>query len=591
VADAGWYPDAMNEGWQAYYDGQRWTGDRRPVNAGPPGAPGQGAQQPSQPEPAQPQQPQQQAPHQEPSPPPAAWGAPAARPDQYPTQQWQAPPPPPQYGAQPTAQFPAAQGQWGQQPGLQPPGLQPPGPQWQDPPPPRRRNRKPLLIAGAVVVLLVAGLITWLAWPDDQAPQYTYDGKEIASAASVLSKGEDGVAAIVKQRHGASNGDTRCYFAQPKKAASGAKKSDVAHQLTCGPVLFVDGDKTRTYVDLPLRSSTSGSKVDLDPATSLASLDPHAVSADVKLTRPDGKTVPAGSGGLSVPKPPAATADTLTAAPLGPTPSPKSLTDAVIVGKTTKVTLTAAGPIDRYGTGDQARSAASGQQLIAFQVTYGGGDVTSSATARAALQASGGSPHPLPQTSGANDWIVASVPSSGSAQLVLSDSGFTQSLALPSGKPGASNIAVLRRAHRTALLLKSFNVPVRISRGSASANLTFKGSATLAALNFWAPRHDSVHASSPGKALLSANLIYRDPKSSSPSKTYGFYTQIVRLRLSSGQIVKARNIASGGQIQNVFEVPANFTSGHIEITGSTKVGSITLRVRKTVSLAVSIPAG
>ena len=555
MADAGWYPDAMDEGWQAYYDGQRWTGERRPVPApqqwrGAPGA----ARPPSSGRRRRTQQCADAGRRRRPS-----SGPP--RPAQYPPQ-----------------------GQWGA-PGASPP----PGPQWQDPPP-RRSRRKPLLVAGAVVVLLVAGLVTWLAWPDDQ-PKYTYDGKEIASASSVLSRGEDSVAAIVKQRHGASNDQTRCYYGQPQHPSSGQKKSDVEHQLRCGPVLFVDGDETRAYLTVPLRNSTSGGKVSLDPATSLAGLDTQAVPAGIKLTRPDGKKAPAGSGGLQVPKPPAAAADTLTAAPLGPSPQPKSLSGAVMVGKTTKVTLTAAGEIDRYGTGDQARSAASGQKLIALQVSYGGGDVTSVGGAKAALAVSGGAPRPLPPTSGASDWIVASVPSSASPQLVLDDGGITQTLALPSGTPGSGNIAVLRRTHRTAVLLKAFDVPVRISRGSASANLTFKANATFAALNFWAPRHDTVHPSSPAKALLSASLTYRDPKSSSPKRTYGFYTRIVRLRLPNGQIVPARNLASGGQIQNVFEVPAGFTSGRIEITGSTKVGSITLRVRRTVGVSVSIPAG
>ena len=167
------------------------------------------------------------------------------------------------------------------------------------------------------------------------------------------------MAAIVKQRHGASNDQTRCYYAQPQHPPSGEKKSDVEHAaaLRAGAVRR-RRRRPRAYLTVPLRNSTSGGKASLDPATSLAGLDTQAVPAGIKLTRPDGKKAPAGSGGLPVPKPPAAAADTLTAAPLGPSPQPKSLSGAVMVGKTTKVTLTAAGEIDRYGTGDDARSAA-----------------------------------------------------------------------------------------------------------------------------------------------------------------------------------------------------------------------------------------
>ncbi len=579
MADAGWYPDAMDDGWQAYYDGQHWTAERRPTAGVPPQgqAPGQPQWQPQVQQP-QVQQPQVQQPQ-------GPWRTPTQNQPQGP---WQ----------NPTLEQP--QGPW-----QQPQPQQPQGP-WHDPahaggwqgrdgqrhnqPPAQRRNRKPLFIVGGAVVLLAAGLVTWLVWPDD-APQITYNGKQIASASKVLSKAEDNVQATVKKRHGVSNGDTRCYFAQPKKPASGGKTTDVDTRLRCGPVLFVDGDKSRAYLSVPLTDSKSGSKVQLEPSSSLDSLQPLAVGSDVKLTRPDGKSAPDGSGTLSVPKPPPAQSDVLTAATLGPTTSPASLKDAVMVGMSTKAEVSAAGEIDRYGVGDDARAVPSGKKLIAFQVTYGEGDVSGGSRTRAKLVVDGGSARALPETSGGDEWIVAAVPSSGTAQLVLTDGGFTQTLDLPGGRAGPKNIAVLRRTHRTAALLTSFNVPVRASRGSASLNLTFRTRATLASLDFWPPRHETVHASSPSKAILSVGLTYTNSKAANPSKIYGYDPQLVRLRLPGGQIVKSRNIAAAGKINDVFEVPATFTTGRLEITGSEKVSGITLRITKTIGVTVSIPAG
>lgn len=199
--------------------------------------------------------------------------------------------------------------------------------------PENRRSRKPLFIALAAAVVIAAGLITWLAWRS-RDPQFTYHGKEIASVGTVLSKVEANVDALVKKRHGAKNSDTRCYYAQSKKAAPGVQKSDGKSELHCGPVLFVDGDTARSYLSVPLRSrSSSGEQTELEASTSLDSLQPQSVSSDLKLARPDGKQAPKGVGGLKLPEPQAAAADLLISADLDPTSPPRALTGAVMTGR------------------------------------------------------------------------------------------------------------------------------------------------------------------------------------------------------------------------------------------------------------------
>jgi hypothetical protein len=567
VADAGWFRDPQDPSAEMYYDGQAWTGHRRPA---PP------VQWPAPATPATPQ-----------------WPAPAtpAAP------QWTAPSPhAPGYapGAQPAAQAggwpqPGAQGAWAPGPAAgawAPPGTAP----WPAPgTAPKRSTRRPLILALVAVVVVAAGLITWLAWPD-AAPKLTYQGQAIAAPADVLTTAETSLAALVKSRHGVQDSATRCYYTQPKTPASGAKKSDIEDKLRCGPVLFVDGEATKTYLVVPLAAgSSSGGKVTLTPQRSLTGLEPVAIDNTLRLVRPDDKSAPDGSDGLKVPTPPAAAKDLLTTASLGPTSAPPSLDHARIVGKNAGVTLEAAGPIDRYAAGDDARSAPPGQQLIAFQLSYGEGDVSASGSARASVEVIGGATRPVPETTGSDEWVIVAIPTSGSAQLRFTDDNYTQTLSLPDGKPGATNLAVLSREHRTAVIGKTASVPMRYSEGSNSANVTFHASAGLASLDYWIPGHEDKHAKDATHAILSVEVDYTDPDA--PGKTFGFDPELLRLKLPNGTTIQSRNVASGNKIFDVFDVPASFTKGTLEIRGSEKVDKVTVQVQKTVSFVVSIPAG
>jgi hypothetical protein len=676
VAEAGWYTDPQDPQVLQFFDGQNWTGQRRPqaAPAAPQqdqtqqfapqhGAPQQGAPEQGAPKPDVAEQGAQQpgttppafdtqTPWQQPSGAGAGSPAPSAEPDAWQTTRradlwqgapepgpWQAPPQPstwqggaPETGQGPqapawqgtsetaqtpawqgtsetaqtpawqgsseTAQIPAWQGSsetaqlpaWAPAPAAGGWQGQPQPGGWQPPPAaPRKRKRGPIVIALVAVAVVAAGLITWLAWPSDDPPSLTYQGKEINAAGDVLKTTEKNVNALVAERHGAKSADTRCYFAQPTNPASGAKKTDIDDGLRCGPVLFIDGDKNSTYLTVPLTSTGSGSKVTLESQKSLDGISPAAVPTTMKLVRPDGKKAPAGSGGLDVPKPPAAAKDVLAVAPIDASSAPPAIGNARMVGRNTKVTLESAGEVARYGKSDDARSAPAGQKLIAFRVTYGEGAVSGSGSARAQILVDGGTARSVPETSASDDYVIAAVPTSGNAVLQLTDAGYTQTLTLPDGKSGSKNIAVLARNHRTAFIGKTASVPIHLSNGNGSANVTFRASLTFASLDFWIPGHESQHPSSPSRAILSLRLNYTD--SSSPGKTYGFDPQILRLKLPSGQVLRARNVASGNKINDVFEVPADYSHGTLQITGSEKVDGVTLKVTKTKTFAVTIPAG
>ena len=200
-----------------------------------------------------------------------------------------------------------------------------------------------------------------------------------------------------------------------------------------------------------------------------------------------------------------------------------------------------------------------------------------------------GSTHDVPSP-GSDEYVVASVPASASVTLQLVDSGDTQTISLPQGKPGSNNIAVLTRTHRTQFLGRTLNVPIVVSKGSRTAKVTFRTSATLASLDYWPPANTSTKPSSPSKALLSVRVNYTD--SGNPGGPYGYDPGLLRLKLPNGSYVRARNIAPSGKIANVFEVPASFTTGTVQITGTVAAsGGVKVRVRTLQQIPISIPAG
>jgi len=557
---AGWYPDPQDPNVHRYYDGQNWTEHRRPV-AGPPVAP-----------------------------PPVAPQAPPTWTGQAPPT-WTGQAPPTWTGQAQQPWSPAAAPAW-QQP---PPTTGYPTPYPPSTPPPypgagRHRRKRPLIIG--LVAVLIASLLTggyFLFLRGDNAPKLTYKGAKIKDASGVLKAAETNLAVIVGRRHGAKSADTRCYYAVPKKQASGAKKTDIDSNLRCGPVLFVDGDTAKQYLSFALTTPGSGGTVTLTAATAPQSADPVALPAELKLQRPDDKHAPSGTGQLAVPKPPAAVKDMLLAADLGSSTPPAQIAGAKMISLNTGVRLTSAGIVSRYGRGDDARSAPIGEQLIAFQTTDVAGENGHRPTTDSLTVHVAGSPaRRLPTAASSDTYVIVAVVSGAVATLELTDAGYTQTLSLPMGTAGPKNLAVLTRTHRVITLAKKATVPILISNGTNSAHITFRASAISAGLDFWVPGHLTSHPVRTSDAMLSVRVTYTD--SSAPGQTYGFDSQLLKLRLPDGRTVSARNVAPSGKIYNVFEVPASFTRGTVLLTGKERSGGVTLTVTTTSSFSISFSA-
>jgi hypothetical protein len=587
MASPGWYPDPNDLGFQQFYDGHQWTGQRRPAGAedstAPPGPPAP----PVPPAPPIPPTPTAQL--------PPAGGPGQVPPGGGPGQPWAA--------QQPSWPQPAAP-QWPQP--AAPQWQQPPGPQWnQQQPwgagaPPQRRSRVPLIIA--LVVVVVAGLAVggFFLFKGKSSPAaFTFDGKAIDQPDQPLGKAGSTVESLVASRHGAKSKDTRCYFAVPDKPADQAKASDIDHSAWCGPVLFVDGAADKQYLRFSLSSQDAdGGKVQLTPSDQPASDDPEAVPAGLNLKRPDKASAPGGNGGLSVPAPPAAAKDSVVSADLGSQPLPTAPAGAAMGTGNGGAALTKLGQIKRYGSGDAARSAPDGQKLIAFALTGTMDDtgVPSLTSGGLAISVNGGASRKLPEPVPGQPYVVAVPNAARTVDLVLAG-GTRQTVSLLNGKPGAKNIKLYARSNREQRISKSGSVTFHYSAeivlpdGSGGTSQTGRWSVSSARLSYTIPQRHAT-ASGPGRALLYVDLGYVVGSESD----LGFDTSISTFTPTSGGPIHARNIASAGKIFNVFDVPADLTSGTLRIAGSftRKFGNVDETYTTTVTpitVTISIPKG
>jgi hypothetical protein len=448
----------------------------------------------------------------------------------------------------------------------------------------RSRRRRPVVIA-ACAALLAGGLTAgWFAVHKSSSGRFTFDGQAIDDPSATLTQAEKSVDALVAGRHGVKSPDTRCYFAVPDTPAKGAKKTDVDSALRCGPVLFVDGDPARTYLTYPLDSTPAPGGVKLTAAAQPINSEPGLPPIGFELRRPDKKSMSTDAT-FAVPAPPAAAADALVAADLGTQAVSDAPANAVMVALRGGVKLTRIGQVDRYGTGDAARSAPAGHRLVAFTYTSVPGQVANNAPPpnQLGVSVNGGAVRPLPQVKGTQAVVVA-VPDSGHADLVLDADGVKQTLALPSGAPGPSNLAVLRRTSIDATV--SVNRPITFKFNRAGNMSTLAGTLTVthALLGYWTDDGQH-HATDGNHALLWMDCRFQAPHQANET---GIDAPLLKLTPAGGRPITAKDVDPTNRVFAVFEVPADFAKGTVTISGG-ESGNPAISVMTPVSFPVSIP--
>lgn len=557
----GWYTDPHDAAWLQYFDGERWTGERQPAVEVP------------QPDPLE-----HTVPRTDPQ---YLLGSEAAH---HPTvtyepPAYEAPAPHPTPPAATEYSPPPATGQYTHEP----------RPAWT--PTPRRaattRRRRVPLIAG-VCAAVVAGLLTggWFALHKPTPPRFTFQGKKIDEPATALTQAQKALDVIVAKRHGSRSADTRCYYAQPANPPKGMKKSDVDGAVHCGPVLFVDGDAGRTYLSFPIVSKDAGhGAVALSAASQPISPDPAKPPAGYTLRRPDGRAAPSAAT-LTAPPPPPAPHNALLVARLDGGALPDAPKPATMVSLHGGIRLTKLGVIERYGTGDNARSAPPGQRLVALTYTSVPGQIANVVPSAGQLGISvpGAPNRPLPSTK-KGQVVVVAVPVKAQATLTLNADGVRQSIAVPGGTPGSGNLAVLRRSHIDATLSINKPIKIRFTRpGTAPSTLSGTVTVRHALIGYWTDdgKH---HAANGARALLWMDFLFRAPHQD--GKT-GIDAPLLEITPDGGRPVHAKDLDPSAKVFAVFDVPATFTRGTVTISG-TEHGSPTIAIVTPVTFTVSIP--
>ncbi|MCW2538619.1 MAG: hypothetical protein JWN95_344 [Frankiales bacterium] len=458
---------------------------------------------------------------------------------------------------------------------------------------PRSGRRLIVIRILAVVLTATLAVAAWSVWQRPHLRTVVYQGHRVDQPMRPLAEAEQQLSALVAQRHGVEASAARCYFLAASVAPS--QPVVVSDQLGCGPALFLDGDSQFQYVTFRLSSVVQASgMVRLAVAGNSSTSEIASGQPGGRFVRPDGLRPPAGSGGLTLPPAPPAVADVLTRTATVGSPIKKAPADAVMIGPTSGVRLESFGFVERYGSGDQTRSAPAGRRLLAFRLAPIAGE-KGAAPPQLFLRVGTTKRGPLVVT---DDYVVTSVPQAGvtsddaggaqlsvATDLVLQDSDTEQSLSLQTGQPDGGNPQLASRSNRNCALNLTRDVTVQVKGATGAAGLTSgKVTFTSLSLSYWGG--DGTHASSPSRALLHVMATVR---LTGDKEAYGAESALLSASWSGGE-GQARNAAADQvhEVDDVIDVPADLTHGTLAYSGSMYTPAGTLTVATPVHVPFTI---
>lgn len=516
------------------------------------------------------------------------WGSPGGG-------SWQqGPPPGPQQGPQqgppqgpqqgPQQQFPPAQPGHGLPPGAWNPAQ---GPAPWAPQPTKGRRRTPLLVGGAaLLVLLLVGGGLWFSLRGDDL---SYAGRAVADPQQAIDDGESALDAYVSDRGGARGDDTGCWY-----RFLSADTSDVQDDLVCGPVLFVDGDPSATYLEFPLTPSSGSGDVTFEVAAEPTDPEPQPLADRELLSRPDGRTPPDGAGDLSAPEPRAADPGFTADGPFDDVQLETPDGPAALSGASASVAVTGLATVDRIGTGDDARRPADGEVFRVFDYTVDRGEGYGDDAPLLSYTVDGGEEVPVDPslvTPGASIQGLVSAPEDAEVQLVVVDGENTQTLSLVDGSPGPENLQVTTRTSRTADPVAPQQISGVISApGRVTTPFTFTVTIQSASLSWFAGTNVTARPSAPDRAFLVIDTDLVADTFSAGEGPPPYFT----LTLPDGTVVPAQDIVDDpALVATAFDVPADFTEGTITFGGVfTYPDGATVDFQPgTLAFPVTVPAG
>ncbi len=444
------------------------------------------------------------------------------------------------------------------------------------------------LIAVCVLGVLVGA--GWLVFKPPVDRQLTSYGRPVANAAQLLDQTERVMRAAVTDRHGSRGSDARCYYATDSAVPTvGGSDSDlpvaVGDRMLCGPVLFIDGDRSRPFLSFDLIATpTPAGTMRLavnSPDGESNTPDPRPAS---QLIRPDGKLPPA-TERLTTPRPPAAVGDVLTTTSTLRSQLTTAPPTARMVGQLSGVRLVEYGYVASYGWGDRTRTAPAGYRLLAFATVPLAGE-SGSQQPDLSVRVDGVERGPLTSTS---DYLVTAVPARArSVDLVLTDSGLKQSISLLTGAPNAGNPAVTARTHTSQTL--AMTKPVRVRLTTSAGTGTLDGTLTLRAvsLSYWAA--DGSHCETTDRAWLH---LAATVKLDGDKQAYGAESGLLTVTVPEAGTLAVRNAAGdpAQQVDDAVQVPAALTAGSLTYSGTVQTAKGTITVLTPVTVRFDIPAG
>jgi len=429
------------------------------------------------------------------------------------------------------------------------------------PQPARRSRRTPLLVGGAalLVLLLVGGGLYLFLRGDD----LSYAGRAVAEPQQAIDDGESALEAYVSDRGGSRSDDTGCWY-----RFLSADTSDVQDDLVCGPVLFVDGDPSATYLEFPLTPSGGRGDVSFEVAAEPADPEPQPLADRELLTRPDGRTPPDGAGDLTAPEPRAADPGFTADGPFDDVELEAPDGPATLSGASARVTITGLATADRIGTGDDARRPADGEVFRVFDYTLDRGEGYGDAAPLLSYTVDGGDEVPVDPSlvsPGASVQGLVSAPEDADVQLVVVDGENTQTLSLVDGTPGPDNLLVTTRANRTADPVPAQQIPGVISApGRVTTPFTFTVTIQGAQLSWFAGTNVTARPSGPGRAFLVVDSDLVADTFSAGEGPPAYFS----LTLPDGTVVPSQDIVDDpALVATAFDVPADFTQGTLTFGG------------------------
>src|SRR3954468_3624211 len=449
--------------------------------------------------------------------------------------------------------------------------------------PQKKRLRGPWLVGAALVVVLLVGVGLFVFRGDP----LTLGGRYVTEPEAVLADADAVLADYVEQRHGVAADDSRCWF-----ELTDADGHDVRDTLQCGPVLFVDGAADRSWLRFPLTPRAHGGDVQLSVAALPVDPEPARLADPQLLLRPDGGTPPDGSDGLQAPAPPQADPGWSATGPFPDVSWAAPDAPARLSGPAAAVTVTGLARPDRIGTGDDARRAAAGEQLLAVRYTITAGEGLTTTPPTLSYQVSGADPVPVSPAlvaAGTTVEAVLSVPEDAqTADLVVDDAGLQQRLSLLTGAPAEGNLQVWARTNRTAEVNASQQLAGTLSApGRVSAPFPFAVGVGRASLQWSA---NGKQAAGADRALLVIDVSLAIP----PGGPGAVPVEYLSLTLPDGTVVRAVDLNDDPAfVLPGFDVPAGFTTGTLTFAGvgTFPDGAVADFGAGRLDFPIAIPAG